>query len=196
MNNNMNKLEKKLKIAGLFHSIMETLWLDMEDESLKDTPMRVAKMYVDEIFSGLDKENYPKIMTVKNWDNETVNYNQMVIVDNIKISTSCEHHFQNIDWVCHIAYIPDKKVMWLSKFSRIVKYFSKRPQIQERLTEDIYRDLCRILETEDVAIIIKAKHYCMLARGVEEQNCWTTTSRMWGSFKNNETKAEFYNLLK
>lgn len=135
-------------------------------------------------------------MTVPNGWWETVDYNQMVIVDNIKISTSCEHHFVPIDWVCHIAYIPDKKVLWLSKFSRIVKYFSRRPQIQERLTEDIFSDLCRILETEDVAVIIKAKHFCMVARWVEEQNCWTTTSKMWGAFEKAETRAEFYNLLK
>ena len=192
----MKKIEKKDIIAKSFITIMEALWLDLEDKSLKETPKRIARMYVDEIFSWLDKETYPKIMTVPNWDNETVDYNQMVIVDNIKISTTCEHHFVPIDWVCHIAYIPNKLVMWLSKFARIVKYFSRKPQIQERLTEEIFLDLCKILETNNVAIIIKAKHFCMIARGVEEQNCWTTTSRMWGAFKNAETRAEFYNLLR
>jgi len=186
--------EKEIIIADHFKAIMETLELDLKDESLVGTPKRIAKMYVNEIFSGLDESTYPRIMTVPNW--ETVDYNQMVIVDNIKVSSTCEHHFQPIDWFCHIAYIPNKKVLWLSKFSRIVKYFCKRPQIQERLTEQIHTDLCKILETDDVAIIVKAKHFCMIARGVEEQNCWTTTSKMWGAFLNSETRAEFYNLLK
>lgn len=192
----MNNQEKKDIIADAFKIIMQTLGLDLKDKSLEKTPHRIAKMYVDEIFSGLDPTTFPRIMTVPNGDDETVNYNQMVIVDNVKISSTCEHHFQNIDWVCHVAYIPDRKVIWLSKIPRIVKFFCKRPQIQERLTEQIQRKLCEILGTENVAVIIKAKHYCMIARWVEEQNCWTTTSRMWGMFLNAETKAEFYNLLK
>ena len=194
----MNKanIEKKTAIASLFRGIMVTLGLDLQDDSLKETPKRVAKMFVDEIFSWLDKETYPRIMTVPNWDKETVDYKQMVIVDNISVLSTCEHHFMPIDWVCHIAYIPNETVLWLSKFSRIVKHFSKRPQIQERLTEDIHKNLCDILKTEDIAIIIKAKHYCMIARGVEEKNSWTTTSKMWGAFENAETRAEFYNLLK
>ena len=111
------------------------------------------------------------------------------------LTHNCEHHFQNIIWICHVAYIPDKLVIWLSKIPRIVRYYSKRPQIQERLTEQIHSKLCEILETKDIAVIIKAEHHCMKCRGIEEQNSKTTTSKMWGAFQSPETRAEFYNLL-
>lgn len=190
----MDKDLKKEMIANYFRMIMETLWLDMNDSNFKDTPKRVSKMFVDEIFSGLDKDNYPvNLMSVPNSE---INYNQMVIIKDIKVVSVCGHHFMPIHWICHIAYIPNKKVLWLSKFARIVRFFSKKPQIQEWLTEDIQKDLVRILETEDVAVIIKAKHYCMVARWVEEDNSETITSRLWWAFLQSETRAEFYNLLK
>jgi GTP cyclohydrolase I len=143
-------------------------------------------MYVEEIFSGLDYENFPKCTTVKN----EFKMDEMITVSGIKSISVCEHHFVTIDGLCKIAYIPKDKVLGLSKFNRIVKFFSQRPQIQERLTLQIYEALAYILETENVAVMIEADHYCVKQRGVED-NSRTTTTKLGGVFKENEVRNEF-----
>ncbi|MCC2677958.1 MAG: cyclohydrolase [Pseudobdellovibrio sp.] len=180
--------EKIEKIKKHFSEIMATLGLDLEDDSLKDTPKRIAKMYVNEIFSGLDSENFPKITVIEN----KMEYDQMVCIQDIEIMSMCEHHFQPIDGYATIAYIPGKKVIGLSKLNRIAEFFAKRPQVQERLTKQIADCLQFILETEDVAVHINAKHYCMIARGIQDTHSTTTTSDLRGSFKSRpETRTEF-----
>jgi GTP cyclohydrolase I len=145
-------------------------------------------MYVDEIFFGLDWRNFPKCTTVEN----KMGYSSMVIERNINVQSNCEHHFVIIDGRAHVAYIPKKKVLGLSKINRIVEYFSKRPQIQERLTEQIFYALSYILETEDIAVLIHAKHYCVKSRGVEDVNSDTVTSKLGGVFlTNSATRSEF-----
>ncbi len=184
----MSADEKVLKIQAHFDEIMKVLGLDMTDDSLKDTPKRLAKMYVNEIFSGLDTENFPKITVIEN----SMNYDQMVCVQDIEVLSTCEHHFQPIDGFATIAYIPHKKVIGLSKLNRIVQYFAKRPQVQERLTKQVADCLVYILGTEDVAVHINAKHYCVIARGIQDTHSTTTTSDLRGSFKTRlETRTEF-----
>jgi GTP cyclohydrolase I len=176
---NLDRKEKIDIIAGNFTEIMRVLGLDLTDDSLIDTPNRVAKMYVNEIFYGLDYEAFPKCTTVEN----KMKYNEMVVERNVNVQSSCEHHFITIAGLATVAYVPKDKVLGLSKINRIVEYFSKRPQIQERLTEQIFHSLCYILETEDVAVMIDAKHYCVAARGVEDTGSSTTTCRLGGGFK-------------
>jgi GTP cyclohydrolase I len=176
---NLDRKEKIDIIAGNFTEIMRALGLDLTDDSLIDTPNRVAKMYVNEIFYGLDYEAFPKCTTVEN----KMKYNEMVVERNVNVQSSCEHHFITISGLATVAYVPKDKVLGLSKINRIVEYFSKRPQIQERLTEQIFHSLCYILETEDVAVMIDAKHYCVAARGVEDTGSSTTTCRLGGGFK-------------
>lgn len=196
VSNELTVTEKKEKIEEHYRGIMQTLGLDLNDESLKDTPKRVAKMYVDEIFSGLEKERFPKIMTVPN----DMDYNQILLERNIKVHSVCEHHIQPIIGVCHVAYIPKSKadggkVIGLSKLNRIVDYFSRRPQVQERLTEQIFNKLVEVLGTEDVAVIVDAKHFCVIARGIQDQNSSTATSKLGGSFKTPETRKELMDLI-
>ena len=180
--------EKVEKISVHFTEIMKVLGLDLEDDSLKETPKRLAKMYVNEIFSGLDSGNFPKITVIEN----KMQYDQMVCVQDIEVMSMCEHHFQPIDGYATIAYIPNKKVIGLSKLGRVAEFFAKRPQVQERLTKQIADCLQFILETEDVAVHINAKHYCMVARGVQDTHSTTTTSDLRGSFKTRpETRTEF-----
>lgn len=183
--------DKKDNISKHFEQIMLNLGLDLNDDSLKETPRRVAKMYCDEIFSGLDYNNFPKITTIEN----KMNYNQMLVERNINVSSTCEHHFVIIDGNAFIGYIPDKKIIGLSKLNRIVKFFSKRPQVQERLTEQIYYCLKYILETDDIGVVIKAKHYCVKSRGVEDTNSDTITSKLSGDFMNQVVRSEFFNLI-
>lgn len=187
--------EKKQKISEHFSEIMKVLWLDLNDESLKDTPKRVAKMYVDEIFYWLDESNFPKIMTVNNGENQTVKYDQILLERNIQINSYCEHHFQNIIWKAHIAYIPSKKVIWLSKLNRIADFYARRPQVQERLTEQIFWKLVEELWTDDVAVIIEAEHFCVKVRGVEDPCSDTVTSRLWGRFLQPEARKELFDLI-
>ena len=183
--------DKKDNISKHFEQIMLNLGLDLNDDSLKETPRRVAKMYCDEIFSGLDYNNFPKITTIEN----KMNYNQMLVERNINVSSTCEHHFVVIDGNAFIGYIPNKKIIGLSKLNRIVKFFSKRPQVQERLTEQIYYCLKYILETDDIGVVIKAKHYCVKSRGVEDTNSDTITSKLSGDFMNQVVRSEFFNLI-
>ena len=159
--------------------IMTVLGLDMSDDSLIDTPRRVAKMYAKETMWGLKPENFPKCTTVDN----KMKYNEMVCERNINVQSNCEHHFVVIDGLATVAYVPNQKVLGLSKINRIVEYFSKRPQIQERLTEQIFHTLQYILDTEDVAVMIDAQHYCVKSRGVEDTGSSTVTCRLGGGFK-------------
>jgi len=191
-----NTLDRKDKI-NLIEShmtrIMEVLGLDLTDDSLIETPKRVAKMYVNEIFWGLDYEAFPKCTTVDN----KMKYNEMVCERNVNVQSNCEHHFVVIDGLATVAYVPKDKVLGLSKINRIVEYFSKRPQIQERLTEQIFHTLQFILDTEDVAVMIDAKHYCVSSRGVEDTGSSTVTSRLGGGFKTDSAaRAEFYQIAR
>jgi len=180
-------------IEVLFANIMTTLGLDLTDDSLVDTPKRVAKMYVNEIFWGLDYDAFPKCTAVDN----KMKYNEMVCERNINVQSNCEHHFVVIDGLATVAYVPNQKVLGLSKINRIVEYFSKRPQIQERLTEQVFHALQYILETEDVAVMIDAQHYCVKSRGVEDTGSSTVTSKLGGGFKSDPAaRAEFYQLAR
>ena len=191
--NSLSRTDKIDIIETKFRDIMQTLGLDLTDDSLIDTPKRVAKMYVGEIFWGLDYEAFPKCTTVEN----KMGYNEMVVERNVNVQSNCEHHFVVIDGVATVAYVPKKKVLGLSKINRIVEYFSKRPQIQERLTEQIFHTLCFILETEDVAVMIDAQHYCVKSRGVEDTGSSTVTSRLGGGFKSDPAaRQEFYNIAR
>ena len=193
IDNGLSRKEKIEKIEGNFDQIVSTLGLDLKDDSLIDTPKRVAKMYVNEIFWGLDYAAFPKVTVVDN----KMKYNEMVVEKGISVQSYCEHHLVNIDGLATVAYVPNNKVLGLSKMNRVVEYFSRRPQIQERLTEQIYYALSFILETENVALTIDAKHFCVKSRGVEDTECSTITSRLGGNFKAHpEVRAEFLALLK
>ena len=187
-------LDRKIKIEIIteqFQKIMTTLGLDLSDDSLMDTPKRVAKMYVNEIFWGLDHEAFPKCTTVNN----KMQYNEMVVERNVNVQSNCEHHFVVIDGLATVAYVPKQKVLGLSKINRIVEYFSKRPQIQERLTEQIFHTLQYILDTEDVAVMIDAQHYCVKSRGVGDTGSSTVTCRLGGGFKSDPSaRQEFLNI--
>jgi GTP cyclohydrolase I len=176
---NLDRKEQIDIIEGNFAEIMRALGLDLTDDSLIDTPKRVAKMYVNEIFWGLDYDAFPKCTTVDN----KMKYNEMVVERNVNVQSNCEHHFVIIDGLATVAYVPKDKVLGLSKINRIVEYFSKRPQIQERLTEQVFHALQFILETEDVAVLIDARHYCVKSRGVEDTGSSTVTVRLGGGFK-------------
>jgi GTP cyclohydrolase I len=187
----MSDEEKKEKIAHLFNQIMDVLGLDLTDDSLKDTPKRVAKMYVDEIFSGLNPLNKPKISLFEN----KYQYNQMLIEKNITFFSNCEHHFVPFTGQAHIAYVSSGKVIGLSKLNRIVQYYAKRPQVQERLTNQIAEDLKVILNTEDIAVIIDAKHLCVSSRGVKDNTSTTITSYYGGIFENPNKIMELQNYI-
>jgi len=169
--------KKKEKIAKLFGKIMDVMGLDLTDDSLKGTPERVAKMYIDEIFSGLNPNNKPKIALFDN----IYQYNQMLVEKNITFYSNCEHHFVPIIGKAHIAYISSGKVIGLSKLNRIVQYYAKRPQVQERLTNQIAEDLKNTLQTDDVAVIIDAKHLCVSSRGIKDDTSATITSYYGGN---------------
>lgn len=184
--------EKKAKIALLFEEIMDVLGLDLNDDSLKGTPERVAKMYVDEIFSGLDPKNKPQIAL---FDNK-YQYDQMLVEKDITLYSNCEHHFVPIIGKAHIAYISAGKVIGLSKLNRIVQYYAKRPQVQERLTNQIANELKSVLQTDDVAVIIDAKHLCVSSRGIKDDASATVTSYYGGAFNNPTKITELQNYLK
>jgi len=190
--NNLDRKDKIDQIETHFTHIMRVLGLDLMDDSLIETPKRVAKMYVNEIFWGLDYEAFPKCTTVDN----KMKYDEMVIERNVNVQSNCEHHFVVIDGVATVAYIPKQKVLGLSKINRVVEYFSKRPQIQERLTEQVYHALQYILETDDIAVVIDAQHYCVKSRGVEDVGSSTVTSKLGGVFKTDPSvRLEFMNIV-
>jgi GTP cyclohydrolase I len=191
--NGLNRTDKIEIIETHMKKIMETLGLDLSDDSLTETPKRVAKMYVNEIFWGLDYESFPKCTTVDN----KMKYNEMVVERNVNVQSNCEHHFVIIDGLATVGYVPKDKVLGLSKINRIVEYFSKRPQIQERLTEQIFHTLQFILDTEDVAVMIDARHYCVASRGVEDTGSSTVTTRLGGGFKTDmAARNEFYQIAR
>ncbi len=176
-------------IQANFCEIMTALGMDLNDDSLKDTPMRVAKMYVTEIFYGLDYETFPKCTAIDN----TFNADEMIVERSINVKTTCEHHLIVIDGLATVGYIPARKILGLSKMNRLVEYFSKRPQVQERLTMQIHAAMCFILDTPHVAVMIDAKHYCVASRGIEDTGSSTTTSKLSGAFKDPKegARAEF-----
>lgn len=187
--NGLSEKEKMNIIQDSFKTIMDALGLDLKDDSLMDTPERVSNMYVNEIYWGLLPDNFPKVTAVDN----KMGYDSMVIEKGINVQSNCEHHFIVIDGFANIAYVPKNKVLGLSKLNRIVEYFSKRPQIQERLTQQVYYALEYILETSDIAVIIDAKHYCVKSRGVEDVGSQTITSKLGGVFKADPTyRKEFF----
>ncbi len=195
IDNGLSRTEKIDKIEGHFDHIMDTLGLDLSDDSLTDTPKRVAKMYVNEIFWGLDYDAFPKCTTVNN----KMHYDEMVVERNINVQSNCEHHFVVIDGLATVAYIPNERVLGLSKINRIVEYFSKRPQIQERLTEQIYYALQYILGTDNIAVLIDAQHYCVKSRGVEDVGSSTITSKLGGGFRDKNDpglRAEFLSIAR
>jgi GTP cyclohydrolase I len=183
--------EKMIRIENHFKAIMETLGLDLNDDSLKGTPKRVAKMYIKEIFSGLDPANKPKIAL---FDNK-YKYNQMLVEKDITFYSNCEHHFVPIFGKAHVAYISNGKVIGLSKLNRIVQYFSKRPQVQERMTMQIARELQKVLKTDDVAVIMDAKHLCVSSRGVQDSDSSTVTSFYGGKFEKEVTRQELFKYI-
>ena len=184
--------EKKQKIEILFSKIMGVIGLDLTDDSLKGTPKRVAKMYIDEIFSGINPKNKPKVAL---FDNK-YQYKQMLVEKNITFYSNCEHHFVPIIGKAHIAYISSGRVIGLSKINRIVQYFAKRPKVQERLTNQIAEELKIILNTEDIAVIIDAKHLCVSSRGIKDDTSTTVTSYFGGKFNKQDKIVELQNTLK
>ncbi len=183
----MSDAEKIRKIEHHFAEIMHTLGLDLTDDSLKGTPRRVAKMYVKEIFSGLNPENKPNIALFEN----KYQYNQMLVERDISLFSNCEHHFVPIYGKAHVAYISNGHVIGLSKLNRIVQYFAKRPQVQERLTIQIGQELQRILGTKDVAVVIDAHHMCVSTRGIKDATSSTVTAFYEGKFADEKTRIEF-----
>jgi len=183
--------EKIDAIANHFSSIMKILDLDLNDDSLKDTPRRVAKMYVEEIFEGLDDSKIPNIKKFEN----SFDYKGIILEKNISLFSLCEHHFVPIIGKAHIGYFANKKIVGLSKLNRIVNFFSKKPQVQEKLTVQIVDFLKKELETEDVACIIDAQHLCVSMRGIKDVNSWTTTAEYSGKFLESNFKNEFLQLI-
>ncbi|MCH8535446.1 MAG: GTP cyclohydrolase I FolE [Flavobacteriaceae bacterium] len=183
--------EKMDKIIHNVNEIMHTLGLDLTDDSLKGTPKRVAKMYVKEIFSGLDPKNKPKASTFEN----KYKYGEMLVEKNITLYSTCEHHLLPIVGRAHVAYISSGRVIGLSKMNRIVDYYAKRPQVQERLTMQIVKELQEALGTDDVACVIDAKHLCVNSRGIRDIESSTVTSEFGGKFKEKDTRKEFLNYI-
>jgi GTP cyclohydrolase I len=180
--------ERKDKIEDHMREILTLMSLDLNDDSLSDTPKRIAKMYVDEIFSGLDYANFPKITVIEN----KMNFDEMVKVNNISLISTCEHHLVTIDGFATVAYLPRKNIIGLSKINRVVRFFAQRPQVQERLTQQVLVALQTLLETKDVAVKMDAIHYCVKSRGVMDSTSSTTTTALGGIFKSNPaTRNEF-----
>ena len=184
--------EKMIVIEQHFKAIMEALGLDLTDDSLMGTPHRVAKMYVQEIFSGLHPDNRPKISVFDN----SYNYDKMLVEANIHFNSTCEHHFLPIVGKAHIGYVSGGKVIGLSKLNRIVDYFARRPQVQERMTVQIYNELCDVLNTKDVIVVLEATHLCVSSRGIKDTSSYTTTLQYGGVFEEKAFRNDFFSLLK
>ena len=174
------------------YEILDILGMDLTDDSLRGTPRRVAKMFVNEIFSGINPKNKPKMSTFEN----KYNYGEMLVEKNVTLYSTCEHHLLPIVGLAHVAYISNGTVVGLSKINRIVKYFAERPQVQERLTIQIVRELQKVLKTDSVACIIDAKHLCVNSRGIKDINSSTVTSEFGGEFKDDKFKREFLDYIK
>jgi GTP cyclohydrolase I len=179
--------DKMKIIEGHFEKIMQTMGLDLTDDSLQGTPHRVAKMFIKEIFSGLNPENMPKISV---FDNK-FKYNEMLVERDISLNSTCEHHFLPIIGKAHVAYVSSGKVIGLSKINRIVDHYARRPQVQERLTVQIAEELKKVLDTDDVAVVIDAKHLCVSSRGIQDESSSTVTASYSGKFKEVSTREEF-----
>lgn len=187
-----DKDSRRAEIQAHMRSVLELLGLDLRDDSLEETPNRLAKMYVDEIFSGLDYANFPKITNIAN----RMKVSEMVLVNDVTLTSTCEHHFVTIDGMVSVAYYPKNWVIGLSKINRVVAFFAQRPQVQERLTEQILLAFQTILETEDVAVYVKATHFCVKCRGIKDTNSYTVTSAFGGVFlEDRETRKEFLSLI-
>lgn len=186
--------EQKIEtLIPILTTALEVLGLDLKDDSLEETPKRIAKMWVRELFWGLKPENFPKCTAIDN----KMNYDEMVVENDITMLSVCEHHFVTIDGKAHVAYIPKDKVLGLSKMNRIVEYFARRPQVQERIAEQVYHALSYILGTDDVAVVIEGVHYCVKSRGVEDGSSYTVTSKLGGAFKTDAAlRAEFMALTR
>lgn len=186
--NGLSAEQKYERIQSLMHDVVETLGLDLSDDSLAETPHRIAKMYVREIFAGLDYSEFPSLSLIDN----KMGVNEMVKVRDIELISTCEHHFVTIDGMAKVAYIPNDKILGLSKINRLVRFFARRPQVQERLTRQILVALQALLGTDDVAVSIDAVHYCVKSRGVMDSNSQTSTSAFGGRFQDDrQTRAEF-----
>lgn len=186
--NGLSAEQKRERISECMRTMMETLGLDLSDDSLWKTPQRVGKLFVDEIFSGLDYSKFPEITVIEN----KMDVDEMIKVKDISFTSTCEHHFMVIDGMAKVAYMPKTKIIGLSKINRIVRFFAQRPQVQERLTQQILVALQTILETQNVAVTITATHYCVKARGVQDPTSSTTTTALGGHFKNNpSSRHEF-----
>ncbi|QXP80323.1 MULTISPECIES: GTP cyclohydrolase I FolE [Winogradskyella] len=183
--------EKIENIQYHFKKIMEELGLDLTDDSLSGTPYRFAKMYVKELFYGLNPANKPRLSTFEN----KYNYKKMLVEQHITINSACEHHFLPITGYAHVGYIPKDKVVGLSKINRLVDYYSRRPQVQERLVLQILQDLQNALETEDVIVSVTAKHLCVSSRGIKDQSSYTTTLEYGGRFSETAIRQEFLNIV-
>jgi len=190
VDNGLSNEQRYERIKGLMTEVMDTLGLDLQDDSLAETPHRISKMFVREIFSGLDYTNFPKLSLIEN----KMGANEMVKVRDIDLTSTCEHHFVTIDGTAKVAYIPKDKIIGLSKINRVVRFFAQRPQVQERLTRQVLVALQTLLGTEDVAVSINATHYCVKSRGVQDSNSQTSTTALGGCFVENiHTRAEFLN---
>jgi GTP cyclohydrolase I len=184
----MTAEQKYERIKGLMTEVVSTLGLDLSDDSLQETPHRIAKMYVNEIFAGLDYANFPKIAQIEN----KMAVDEMIRISDISVVSTCEHHFVTIDGLAKVAYIPDNTIIGLSKINRIVRFFAQRPQVQERLTKQILVALQTLLATDNVAVSIDATHYCVKSRGVMDTQSKTQTTALGGNFKSSAaTRAEF-----
>ncbi|WP_291724083.1 GTP cyclohydrolase I FolE [Bernardetia sp.] len=183
--------EKIENIERYFAKIMTELGLDLSDDSLSGTPYRFAKMYVKELFYGLNPKNRPKLSTFEN----KYGYNKMLVEQNITIDSACEHHFLPIIGQAHVAYIPKDKVIGLSKINRLVDYYAHRPQVQERLALQILDDLQKVLETDDVIVMISAKHLCVSSRGIKDKSSFTTTLEYGGCFEDKLMREEFFKIV-
>lgn len=188
----LSDAEKMQSIEKNVEDIMQTLGLDLTDDSLQGTPRRVAKMFVKEVFGGLNPANRPKMSTFEN----QYKYGEMLVEKNIGVYSTCEHHLLPVIGRAHIAYISSGRVIGLSKLNRIVNYYAKRPQVQERLTVQIVQDLQKVLNTQDVACVIDAKHMCVITRGIEDTESSTITSEFGGKFKEAATKREFLDYIR
>jgi GTP cyclohydrolase I len=190
---NASPTAKIVVIRDAMTTILKTLGMDLTDDSLIDTPNRVAKMYVNEHYWGLHPQNFPKATLIEN----KMNYDEMLIEKDITVMSNCEHHLVTIEGKAHVAYMPNGKVIGLSKLNRVVEYFSHRPQVQERLTSQIFEALKYILGTENVAVVIDAKHYCVISRGVGDQTSHTVTSALGGAFRDVQSvRQEFLALAR
>ena len=189
---NETKDERRTKIEQHMREVLRLIGLDLNDDSIEETPSRLAKMFVDEIFSGLDYANFPKITNIAN----RMKVSEMVLVNDVTLTSTCEHHFVTIDGKVSVAYYPKKWVIGLSKINRVVSFFAQRPQVQERLTEQILLAFQTILETDDVAVYVKATHFCVKCRGIKDANSYTVTSAFGCVFlEDRETRKEFLSLI-